>query len=69
MSTDNPREPDPITVARAAVRLGVDVTTVHRLIRGHALPATKLPGLRGAYLIRPADLDRYITERQQGEAS
>ena len=53
-----------MTAAAAAARLGVDVRTVARLANAGILPvAVKAPGLRGARLFDPADVDRVAAER------
>ena len=51
---------DPLTTAEVADRLGCDTRTVARHVeRGNLTPAMKLPGLRGAYLFDPAEVDRF----------
>jgi excisionase family DNA binding protein len=55
---------DWITTAEVAERLDVDVSTVARWVRSGALaPSGKLPGLRGAYLFEPGDVDAFAAER------
>ena len=50
-----------ITVAEASLMLGVSSTQIHRLIlAGTLTPRIKLPGLRGAYLLSPTDVERLI---------
>ena len=52
------------TTAEAAEILGVDRTTVSRLVkRGDLEPAMKLPGKTGAYLLARADVERLRRER------
>jgi excisionase family DNA binding protein len=57
----NREHSDLISTAQAAGLLGKDVRTVHRMIRRGELPAEKLPGRRGAYLIHRADVDTILT--------
>lgn len=48
---------DLITVAEAARDLDESIATVHRRIRrGDLIPAMRLPGPTGAYLLRRADV-------------
>lgn len=47
-----------IGVAEAAEIIGRDKRTVHRMVaRGELEPASKLPGLRGAFVFRRADVE------------
>lgn len=56
--------PETITSAEAAQRLGVITTTVSKLVRRGALtPVKKLPGIRGAYLFDPSDVDALAAAR------
>lgn len=56
-----------LTTSEVAERLGVSVSSVHRLIaRGVLTPRLKLPGVRGAYLFRRRDVTRLA--RQRGAA-
>lgn len=49
--------PEYLPTAEVARALGVEVSTVHRMVtRGDLTPAFKAPGLRGAYLFSPADV-------------
>lgn len=53
-----------VVTAEVAQRLGVDVRTVHRLVSaGRLTPAAKTPGIRGAYLFTPDEVDRVERER------
>ena len=62
MSTD-PREAL-IPTAEVARRLRCDVRTVHRLVaRGILTPAVQAPGLRGALLFEPQDVEDVATRR------
>ena len=52
-----PADADLMTVAESAKVAGCSVATVHRRIAsGDLTPARKLPGLRGAYLLRRSDV-------------
>lgn len=54
---------DLIPTAEVAQRLGRDVRTVHRWVEaGRLTPAVKTPGLRGALLFRPRDVDKLAAE-------
>lgn len=49
--------------AEVAVALGVHVRTVHKMAAdGRIAPVAKGPGVRGAYLFNPADVDRLKEE-------
>lgn len=51
-----------------ARQLDRDVSTVHRLVEaGQLRAAAKAPGLRGAYLFDPAEVERFL--REQTEAA
>jgi excisionase family DNA binding protein len=53
-----PNHDDLITVAEAAELLDTSVATIHRRIKSGNLPAAKkLPGLRGAVLLRRSDVE------------
>lgn len=55
-----------IPTADVAARFGVDVRTIHRLVAaGRLVPATKAPGLRGAYLFTPAEVERCAAAEQE----
>lgn len=52
---------DLLTVHEAAELLGVSVATIHRRIDTDELPTfQKLPGLRGAYLLRRSDVEALL---------
>ena len=52
---------DLLTTAEAAERLGTTVPTLNRWAAEGKIPtARKLPGLRGARLFLPADLDAFL---------
>ena len=56
-------EPELITTAQAAEVSGKNWRTIIRLVeRGRLEPAQKLPGLRGAYLFRLADIEALAAE-------
>jgi len=56
---------DLVNTGEALTILGMSSpTTVTRLVQaGKLTPATKLPGLRGAYLFLRADVERLAAER------
>lgn len=54
---------DLLPTAAVARRLGMDVRTVHRLVkRGQLVPVIKGEGIRGAYFFDARDIDRLDTE-------
>lgn len=56
------KAPPLITSAEACERLTIDRSTLSRWVAaGRIVPATKLPGLRGAYLFDPAEVERVRT--------
>ena len=62
--------PDLLTTRQAATRLRVDVSTLSRWVAsGRIHPAIKLPGIRGAMLFDPAEVERVEAERQGQHAS
>jgi len=46
--------------AEVAQLLSKDVRTVHRMIRQGEIPAQKLPGRTGAYIIRRTDVEALL---------
>lgn len=53
----------------AARILDVHTATVHRLVeRGDLVPAVKAPGIRGAMMFRPADVERLARARAKAAA-
>ncbi len=55
-----------MTSPQAAALLGVSVRTVQRLAEsGELRHAQKLPGPNGAYLFRPADVERFLKGRDR----
>lgn len=60
-----PNVAQPIGVAETANLLQVNVSTVHRLIRRGALPAVKMPGKRGPYVIQKSDVEALLTQAER----
>ena len=59
-----------LTTAEVAARLGVDVRTVARWVNaGRLRPAVQGPGLRGARLFDPAEVDRFVSESAKDGAA
>ena len=54
---------EPIGVTEAAARLRMTRRGVHKAIHRGDLPARKLPGRTGAYVLDPADVERYADTR------
>lgn len=55
-----------MTTAAVAERLGVDVSTVARWVNAGRLPvAVKIPGLRGARLFDPKDVDALAEQHKE----
>ncbi|MEC4837472.1 helix-turn-helix domain-containing protein [Mycobacteroides chelonae] len=52
-----------LTVAQIAGQTGIPKRTVIAAIVRGDLKARKLPGTTGAYLVKPKDLDKYLTNR------
>ena len=57
-------KPQWITTATASQTSGIPKRTVIAAITRGELPAHKLPGLTGAYLISPADLQEWLASRK-----
>lgn len=58
---------DLLTARETAAHLGLTVSQVGRLAaRGELGTAIKAPGLRGARLFDPAEVDRFADERKAG---
>jgi excisionase family DNA binding protein len=56
-----------LTTAQVADRFGVNVRTVSRwVLRGRLRPATRAPGLRGAYLFHPDTIDKAQQRQEAG---
>lgn len=55
------RNSDWITTSLAQQRTGIPRRTIIAAITAGRLPAVKLPGQTGAYLIDPADLQTWLT--------
>lgn len=60
--------PQWITTTAASQTSGVPKRTIIAAISRGDLPASKLPGLTGAYLIDPAELDRWLAGRIKASA-
>ena len=54
---------NPLSVAEAATRTGIPKRTIQHAIATGRLPAHKLTGTTGAYLIDETDLDHWTTQR------
>lgn len=60
MPKDTQTDSDLITTAMVAQMLHRDVSTISRMVaRGDLVPAVKVPGTRGAYLFRRADIEQF----------
>ena len=56
----------PMPTSEVAAQLGIDVRTVHRKVAsGEIVPLFKAPGLRGAYMFDPADVEALIAQRAE----
>ena len=55
-----PKSSKPLTVAEVALLLGKNRKTILRWISAGRLPAQKLAGDTGAYIIRPEDVDALV---------
>jgi excisionase family DNA binding protein len=53
----------PLSVTEAAILREVPKRTIQHAIAKGDLKAHKMPGITGAYLIYPRDLDRWIAKR------
>ena len=59
-----------LTSAEACEQLEIDRSTLSRWVAlGRITPATKLPGLRGAFLFEPDEVDRVRAELRAQAAS
>lgn len=61
-------KPQWITTTGASQTSGVPKRTIIAAITRGDLHAEKLPGLTGAYLIDPAELDRWLAGRMKASA-
>lgn len=52
-----PKSSNPLTVAEVALILGKDRKTILRWISAGRIPAQKLAGATGAYVIQPEDIE------------
>lgn len=59
----------PLTVATAAAQSGIPKRTIIAAINRGDLPAEKLPGLTGAFLLAKTDFDRWAAGRRIKAAS
>lgn len=58
-----------LTSRQAAERLGISVSQVNRLAAAEAIPtAVQIPGLRGARLFAPSDIEAISTNRTEQPA-
>ena len=58
-----------LSTAQAARILGVHIRTVSRFVAaGRLTPAAQAPGVRGAFLIDPAEVDRFAETRNKATA-
>lgn len=62
------RNSDWITTSLAQQRTGIPRRTIIAAITAGRLPAIKLPGVTGAYLIEPADLQQWADSRTRRAA-
>lgn len=58
----------PMSVAQAAEQHGIPKRTLQAAIARGDLKAHKMPGVTGAYLIYPRDLDRWLAKRETASA-
>lgn len=58
----------PLSAAQAAAQSGRPKRTILYAIATGALPAQKMPGYNGIYLIDPIDLDKWMAERSEQSA-
>lgn len=54
-----------LSVVEAVQQTGIPKRTIQHAIAQGWLPAHKMPGLTGAYLIDPADLDEWTRRRKE----
>jgi excisionase family DNA binding protein len=64
-----PNSSPPLGVAQAANQVGIPTRTLRYAILHGDLPAHKLPGRTGAYLIDQRDLDEWFAKRDATKAS
>jgi excisionase family DNA binding protein len=62
-----PKTP-PLSVAEASAQKDIPKRTVQAAITRGDLPAHKLPGLTGSYLINQRDLDKWAARREAATA-
>lgn len=61
--------PQPLSVTEAAEQTGDPKRTIQAAIARGDLPAHKMPGQTGAYLITQRDLDKWVAKREAKAAS
>lgn len=49
-----------LNIHEAAEQLAMHPDTVRKLLRRGDLQGIKMPGLRGAWKVRPADIERFV---------
>lgn len=54
----------PLSVTEASTQNEIPKRTIQAAITRGELRAHKMPGATGAYLIQPADLDRWLAKRE-----
>lgn len=60
---------DAWTVKQTARQLGLSMDTVYGLVRSGVLPAVRLTGPRGSWLIPAESARRYLAERAETESA
>ena len=65
MKNNESREAEvPLTASEASAKMGVDRSTLTRWVAaGQISPLKKLPGVRGAMLFSPSDIERISKDR------
>lgn len=59
------KTPDVLSNTEAAALLGLSKRTLHRHIAKGLIPATKLAGLTGSYVIERAAVEKILAEREK----
>jgi excisionase family DNA binding protein len=57
------KAPDVLSTLEAAALLGLSKRTLHRRIAKGLIPATKLAGISGSYVISRAAVDKILADR------
>lgn len=60
---------DVLPTSEAARILGLDVRTVHRMIKRGTLPAHKLPGRTGSYVINRTDVEAILAAAEPARSA